>query len=445
MLLVLLACATPDDPDRPDSESVPPDTDSEVPLPDEDGDGFDATVDCDDSAPEVFPGADEVCDGLDNDCDGLVDDDDTIVGGTLAWDDDDRDGFGEGDPSAWCEVLEGWAPVGGDCDDLDDQVFPGADEACDDVDQDCDGTIDEGGVSFETDAATTALPDGEVALTRNGTVRVCEGIWTVNLVIDAADVEVIGEGEAILDGAGGRVVEVTDGRLAMRGVTVQSGAAEVGAGLSLTNTWFELSDVVIRDNVAAYDGGGLRADSGSTGVLTDVLFLDNVAGEEGGGVALTLTGEVELHGVTFEANQAGNGGGMAIEDARASLTEVAWIENLAGGRGGGLMTSLAFVNGQDLKWERNEASQAGGALAMHDGLLTVEDVVFGGNHASSGGAAWMTLSSSIVQAEFGSTEFTDNTPQDMQNGDNTYDWTGVVEVECRGHSVPAKAGCSKER
>ncbi|MFT5585251.1 MAG: hypothetical protein ACI9VR_002839 [Cognaticolwellia sp.] len=39
---------------------------------DADGDGFQDSVDCDDSNASVSPGAVEICDGLDSDCDGVT-------------------------------------------------------------------------------------------------------------------------------------------------------------------------------------------------------------------------------------------------------------------------------------------------------------------------------------------------------------------------------------
>ncbi len=50
---------------------VDPDCDAK----DGDGDGFNASVDCDDTDPDVYPGATEICDGDDNNCDGVVDED----------------------------------------------------------------------------------------------------------------------------------------------------------------------------------------------------------------------------------------------------------------------------------------------------------------------------------------------------------------------------------
>jgi len=103
---------------------------------DRDGDGVPEGEDCDDAHASVFPGASEVCDGLDNDCDGQVDND--PEDGLQAWLDEDDDGWG-GQETVTCRMGAGIADRGGDCDDGDDQTWPGATELCDAADRDCDG------------------------------------------------------------------------------------------------------------------------------------------------------------------------------------------------------------------------------------------------------------------------------------------------------------------
>jgi hypothetical protein len=110
-------------------------------LTDGDGDGVTAQYDCDDADATVYPGAGELCDGIDQDCDGDLDEEPTD--GIAAFVDADGDGHGT-DPLTVCALEPGVAATGGDCDDADAAVHPGAAEVCDDADQDCDGAIDDG-------------------------------------------------------------------------------------------------------------------------------------------------------------------------------------------------------------------------------------------------------------------------------------------------------------
>jgi len=129
-----------------------------------DGDGYTAASDCDDNDAEVNPDALEVDDGVDNDCNGYVDEltatdegdlgvtelggneiesvyDDNLAVEDLPTEgpDDDLDGsptyrvynFGEE------QVV-----VTLDCDDANPTAYPGATEYFNDIDDDCDGEID---------------------------------------------------------------------------------------------------------------------------------------------------------------------------------------------------------------------------------------------------------------------------------------------------------------
>ena len=96
--------------------------------------------DCNDLDATVFPSAPEVCDDQDNDCDGDIDEE---ILGTWYRDFDD-DGYGTVDDVIEGCKEEGYVDVAGDCDDANDLISPAIIEECDEVDNNCDGEIDEG-------------------------------------------------------------------------------------------------------------------------------------------------------------------------------------------------------------------------------------------------------------------------------------------------------------
>ena len=110
-------------------------------------------TDCDDTDGDVHPGVAETCNDVDDDCDDAIDEE--PVDGLTYFLDADDDGAGtDASTTVACAEPDGsWSLTGGDCDDEDDERFPGQDERCNDVDDDCD---DDGDVDA-VDAATWYL------------------------------------------------------------------------------------------------------------------------------------------------------------------------------------------------------------------------------------------------------------------------------------------------
>ena len=147
---------------------------------DADNDEFSpADGDCDDTDATVYPGAEEVCDGLDNDCNGVLDDGLSVL---PFYPDADGDGYGAGDPLEACAAPPGFAASSGDCDDEDPRTYPGAEEACDGLDNDCDGIVPEEEQDQDGDGFVACI-SGEVGdcddtdpRSYPGAEEVCDGL-----------------------------------------------------------------------------------------------------------------------------------------------------------------------------------------------------------------------------------------------------------------------------
>jgi MYXO-CTERM domain-containing protein len=108
------------------------------------GDGWALVYgDCDDDDAEVNPDMDEVCNGIDDDCDSIVDGE-TAMDSVIYYADADGDGYGDTSTETRdCRLPSGHVEVDADCDDTDAMVYPGAEEVCDGIDNDCDGSTDD--------------------------------------------------------------------------------------------------------------------------------------------------------------------------------------------------------------------------------------------------------------------------------------------------------------
>ena len=105
--------------------------------------------DCDDSNAAVHPNAYEKCNGIDDNCNGVTDDDSPDQ--VLWFYDSDGDGYGTEATLKKCFAAGKYtATAGGDCDDANAAVHPGAQEICNHLDDNCDGLTDNGAPDVKT-------------------------------------------------------------------------------------------------------------------------------------------------------------------------------------------------------------------------------------------------------------------------------------------------------
>jgi hypothetical protein len=138
-------------------------TDEGTSLWDDDADGYcESTAtpcadgsqlgDCNDANTLVNPAAQEVCnDGLDNDCDG-VQNEPGAAGCRTFYGDNDNDGYGDlNDAVCACTAPPGTVSNSSDCNDNNATVNPGGSETANGLDDDCDGSTDEGTTRWDDD------------------------------------------------------------------------------------------------------------------------------------------------------------------------------------------------------------------------------------------------------------------------------------------------------
>ncbi len=142
--------------------------------------------DCNDSRANVHPGLAEVCDGLDNDCNTMIDE--GVQRQFLPDTDHDNFGAASGATMSGCVPPAGYAEATGDCDDTNSAVHPGALEQCDAamVDEDCNGVSNPSALcNCSGDISRMCAQPGACAM---GSQRCIGGAWGACSIIAIAEV-----------------------------------------------------------------------------------------------------------------------------------------------------------------------------------------------------------------------------------------------------------------
>ncbi len=341
----------------------------------------------DDEDGDGFSAADGDCDDLDDGvfpgaperCNGVDDDCD----GSIPDDEADEDG-------------DGYHLCHGDCDDTRDDVHPDAPERCDHVDNDCDGVITD---TLDLDGDGASICDGDCDDTRaavhpgrdercdDGLDNDCDGL------IDSVDAD--GDGHDACgpapdcddhdDGVYPRVVGPA-------GEDDSSGSRAEPLGTlqaALDSVLPSCPKVYLSPGTYAGAQGDVGVEIRGLGAAPSDVVIDG-----SGTRALDLAaGPWRLRNLTIRnGDTTEDGGGIRIAGGALSLRDVVLEDNHSAGPGGALAAyDTAIVLEGAVRFQGNTSASSGGAIASSGGsLFDLGGATFLDNGAVNGGAIHAT-------------------------------------------------------
>jgi hypothetical protein len=405
ILLVVAGCT------KSGSDTEPLDSDPQDSIIDgidTDGDGSPDDEDCDPNDATVYPGASEVCDGIDNNCDGVADE------GVMEtfYADSDEDGFGDVSSSEEaCERPDGYVPAdaGEDCDDTDASIYPGAPELCDEIDNDCNGVVDDGlvGTTYYADN------DGDGWGDPDNSAYLCEedsGYVENDLDCDDGDVgEPVIVAKAPLEAGGDTGIDTGE-----TGDSSWDSGWDSGGGWgdgTAANPFSDIQDGIDFSNVCVHVYPGTYwEDIDFGGNSVEVVGVNGSAETTiyGSGQAPVVT---IANGETSDATLMGftiQGGGGLVDSSEANWdcgTSSDCVTTTVIFYGGGIFVDGADATLEDLVVTGNELPEYsyieisdtedmyvysfGGGIYVADGNVDGADVTYSFNAADAGGGSYI--------------------------------------------------------
>jgi regulation of enolase protein 1 (concanavalin A-like superfamily) len=409
------------------------------------------TGDCNDNNAAINPAATEICDGIDNNCNGMTDegvqttfyrdmdgdgfgdpanttmacsvpmgyvtnntdcdDNDPLEKPGQVWYADlDNDGYSSGATLTQCLRPAGYkvpaelTATTGDCNDNNAAIRPGATEICDGIDNNCNGSTDEGNV---------CCPTGNVIYVNvNATGANNGSSWADALTDLLSAINTTCPGITEVWVAAGTYYPTTTGD---RGISfrLRNGRAVYG-GFNGTETMLSQRNWVANPTILSGDIGipGDNSDNSFHVVRNYSFLLNNSARLDGftitggnatgsasntyGGGMFNFQSNPTIANCTFINNSGINGGGVANQNSAPTYLNCRFIQNTGTVRGGGMYNENAdpmVINGS---FTGNFSLNGGGLYASASSFPVITNSSFSGNRASGQGGAVISFTGSAV-------------------------------------------------
>jgi len=369
--------------------------------------------DCNDGDAAVHPGADEYCDGVDEDCDGTVDND--AVDATEWYVDGDGDGYGDASTTALaCSASSGLVTDATDCDDEDADVYPGADEQWNGMDDDCDGEeLQVVQLSASAYHSMALLDDGTV-LTWGLNVNGQLGDGTTTSRRSPAEVDSLADVEQVFAGGHHSLALLEDGSVWAWG---HNSSGQIGDGTTTASSDpIEVAGISNIVDIAAGDlhslallsdgtvwawgandygqlGDGTTSDSGAPVEVSGLSGVVKIAAGASHSLAILDDGTARAWGLN-SSNQLGDG----TTTSTSTSVQVSGISGVAGITAGTSHSLALLDNGTAYAWGYNNYGQVGDGSTTTartpeavEGISGAEGVSASGSHSMAwlaDGTAW---------------------------------------------------------
>ena len=242
------------------------------------------------------------------------------------------------------------------------------------------------GSTFEFNFVNSTVPSfdegggGAAILTFNDAIR---QVVNINSVTFRNNTAPSGGGLAIVD----TDVDIAASTFVDNNATSSLGGGGIGVvGVNFPRI-LDIRDSFITDNTTAGEAGGIGAVDANVVVLTTEITGNEASGGRAGGVGIlgnATDPTLSLNQVLlFDNSASGDGGGVAVADANFSSVNSTIVANNAGGNGGGLAFGDvdAFVQTIQFSTIADNSATAGSNLAVSGTTVDVTGSIFSGGTA----------------------------------------------------------------